>query len=87
MDGDDKIDPVVVSSCIFMEDESLETEANSILDKVCLFISLCLLSDSHSYNNFSFILFKINSLKDRLDRLREVVEKKTPWQRTSCTFC
>ena len=78
MDGDDKIDPVVVSLCIFMEDESSETEANSILDKVCLFISLCLLSDSHSYNNFAFILFKINSLKDRLDRLREVVEKKHP---------
>ena len=38
MDGDDKIDPVVVLLCIFMEDERSETEAKSILDKVCLCI-------------------------------------------------
>lgn len=31
---DDAIDPVVVSSCIFMEDESAETQADGILDKV-----------------------------------------------------
>jgi hypothetical protein len=34
--GDDNdIDPVVVSSCIFMEDERAETQADGILDKVC----------------------------------------------------
>ena len=29
------IDPVVVSSCIFMEDERSETEAQCVIDKVC----------------------------------------------------
>ena len=29
------IDPVVVSSCIFMEDETSETEAQCVIDKVC----------------------------------------------------
>jgi hypothetical protein len=28
------IDPVVVSSCIFMENETLETQAEGIVDKV-----------------------------------------------------
>ena len=35
MDEDGRIDPVVVSSCIFMEDETSETEAQCVLDKVC----------------------------------------------------
>ena len=35
MDNDGMIDPVVVSSCIFMEDERLETEAQCVIDKVC----------------------------------------------------
>ena len=36
MGEDDNIDPVVVSSCIFMEDERLEMQANGILNKVRL---------------------------------------------------
>ena len=43
------IDPVVVSSCIFTEDETSETEARCVIDKVCdtLFDSFlfCLHSD------------------------------------------
>ena len=35
MDDDGMIDPVVVSSCIFMEDETSETEARCVIDKVC----------------------------------------------------
>ena len=35
MDDDGMIDPVVVSSCIFMEDETSETEAQCVIDKVC----------------------------------------------------
>ena len=35
MDKDGCIDPVVVSSCIFMEDERSETEAQCVIDKVC----------------------------------------------------
>jgi hypothetical protein len=35
--GDENdIDPVVVSSCIFMEDEQAETQADGILEKVCV---------------------------------------------------
>jgi hypothetical protein len=44
--GDENdIDPVVVSSCIFMEDEWAETQADGILDKVCV-ICLCITFDS-----------------------------------------
>ena len=39
MGEDDNIDPVVVSSCIFAEDEKSDTQANSILEKV----SVCIL--------------------------------------------
>jgi hypothetical protein len=40
--GDENdIDPVVVSSCIFMEDERAETQADGIMDKVCV-ICLCI---------------------------------------------
>ena len=35
MDDDGMINPVVVSSCIFMEDETSETEAQYVIDKVC----------------------------------------------------
>ena len=35
MDDDGMIDLVVVSSCILMEDETLETEARCVIDKVC----------------------------------------------------
>jgi hypothetical protein len=35
--GDENdIDPVVVSSCIFMEDKRAETRADGILEKVCV---------------------------------------------------
>jgi hypothetical protein len=44
--GDENdIDPVDVSSCIFMDDERVETQANGILDKVCV-ICLCITFDS-----------------------------------------
>ena len=35
MDDDGMIETVVVSSCIFMEDETSETEARCVIDKVC----------------------------------------------------
>ena len=35
MDNNGMIYPVVVSSCIFMEDETSETEARYVIDKVC----------------------------------------------------
>ncbi len=33
-----KLDPIVVSSCIFLEDESAEKTVESILAKVCRFV-------------------------------------------------
>mmetsp|Transcript_10920 Transcript_10920/g.19096 ORF Transcript_10920/g.19096 Transcript_10920/m.19096 type:complete len:299 (+) Transcript_10920:1323-2219(+) len=50
---DGKIDPVVVSSCIFMDEEQSETQAAGIVEK-------------------------INSLKQRLHRLKEVMDKHCP---------
>ena len=35
LDEDGKIDPVVVSSCIFMDDETAETQSAGIVNKVC----------------------------------------------------
>ena len=35
MEDDGMIDPLVVSSCIFMEDETSETETQCVIDKVC----------------------------------------------------
>ena len=35
MDDDGMNDPVVVSSCIFMEDETSETGSKCVIDKVC----------------------------------------------------
>ena len=35
MDDDGMINPLVVSSCIFIEDETLETEARCVIDTVC----------------------------------------------------
>ena len=35
MDNNGMIDPVVVSSCIFMEDETSETKVQCVIDKVC----------------------------------------------------
>ncbi|KAL7536200.1 hypothetical protein ACHAXR_006982, partial [Thalassiosira sp. AJA248-18] len=49
------LDPVVVSSCIFLEDESAETSVENMIAKA-----------------------KIESLKRRLDRLREVMVKHYP---------
>ena len=34
LDDDNNIDPLVVSSCIFMEDERAETQAAGIIEKV-----------------------------------------------------
>jgi hypothetical protein len=38
MDESKKLDPIVVSSCIFLEDESAETAVEIILAKVCRFV-------------------------------------------------
>jgi hypothetical protein len=49
--GDEEdIDPVVVSSCIFMDDERSETQAHGIVKKVSLLMKLrhCRVSDQFS---------------------------------------
>ena len=38
LDEDGKIDPVVLSSCIFMDDESAETQSAGIVNKVSAFV-------------------------------------------------
>ena len=54
MGDNDEIDPVVVSSCIFMEDETSATGANGILNKVSYFVFIwyairCLMHISHDF--------------------------------------
>ena len=53
MKEDNQLDPVVVSSCIFLEDKTSEKQTDGILEK-------------------------LNLLKIRLRRLREVVEEMFP---------
>ena len=53
MKEDNKLDPVVVSSCIFCKDETSEKQTEGIIEK-------------------------LNVLKKRLRRLREVVQEKFP---------
>ena len=74
-DNDNQIDPVVVSLCIFMEDEGAETQAAGIIDKVRMNIQIY---DEQYHCLNIFILFQVNSLKHRLDRMREVMEEEFP---------
>ena len=48
MDDNGNIDAIVISSCIFMEDEKSETEATCVLDKVCYSTLICLFNMSQS---------------------------------------
>ena len=70
-----KIDPVVLSSCIFSEDETAEKQAESIIDEVSaspqLFIRTFLLTNVCVVSQFK-------SLQSRLARLREVVSELCP---------
>ena len=74
---DNHVDPIVVSSCIFLEDERSETQAAGIVSKVRnqMFESPFHYFPSHP----AFATHcQINSLKHRLDRLHEVLEEKHP---------
>ena len=44
MDEDVLLDPVIVSSCIFLENETLQTTFDTIVDKVSIFLCLCFIS-------------------------------------------
>ena len=56
-DGSVSIDPVVVSSCIFMEDERSETQVESIVEKVSYTCCAVLRRDALTHSHlFSFIL-------------------------------
>ena len=74
-DNDNQIDPVVISSCIFMEDKGAETQAAGIIDKVRIKIQI---NDGQCHCLNILIVFQLNSLKHRLDRLRETMEEEFP---------
>ena len=62
MDDDGMIDPVAVSSCIFMEDETSETEARFVINKVCDTLCDSVFIFLHSYctnNNHTRIAYRI----------------------------
>jgi hypothetical protein len=48
-DTPESINPVIVSSCVVLEDETLETQVDGIVSKVRRAIMLCLLSDAPKY--------------------------------------
>ena len=48
-DTPESIDPVIVSSCVVLEDETSETQVDGIVCKVRLAIILCLLNDASRY--------------------------------------
>ncbi len=58
------IDPVVVSSCVFMEDERSETQATGIMDKVSIFESINEMYVPYSNCNPIFVERLILSNKD-----------------------
>jgi hypothetical protein len=75
------INPIAVSSCIFMEDEKSETQVDGIINKVNRkyvwfdFFLMC----NHCHNKIPLRMnLKLNSLKDRLSRLHEVLNESYP---------
>ena len=74
---DDEIDPMVVSSCIFMEDETAETGADGILNKVSHYL-IHALSFIQALISIYDHAYQINSLKVKLTRLREIMHEIAP---------
>ena len=70
-DGPDTIDPVIISSCVILEDETSETQVDGIVTKVRETTQPYLFSNAA--DDLSFLLAKINSLKNRLERIKQVV--------------
>ena len=77
--GDDmEIDPAIVSSCIFLDDESAQSTMDSIFTKVCL--SLLSFKSSTIQIDVIFVLsfFHLNLLQERIKLLREVLTRYNP---------
>ena len=67
-DGPDSIDPIIVSSCVVLEDETSEKQVDGIVNKV-----------SYQYFDMANMLYRlINSLKNRLIRLSKIVQRDCP---------
>ena len=71
------LDPVVVSSCIFLEDESSEVQAAGVVSKVghlfvCLYPNLHRIFLTNQYCSLVVFILQINSLKHRLGAVEPV---------------
>ena len=67
-DGPDSIDPIIVSSCVVLEDETSEKQVDGIVNKV-----------SCQYFDMANMLYRlINSIKNRLIRLSKIVQRDCP---------
>jgi hypothetical protein len=53
-DTPESIDPVIVSSCVVLEDETSETQVDGIISKVRHIIILCLLTVAPKCQQLSF---------------------------------
>ncbi len=69
-DGPKTIDPVMVLSCVILEDKILETQVDGIVTKVRAASSHIFSMTLQMTHHFSP---KINSLKKRLERLQQIV--------------
>ena len=70
--GEDmNIIPVIVSSCIFLDNETAETTVSSLFDKVCHM--LCLLFSHVQHQLIAQLFVQLNSLKQRLIDVRQVL--------------
>ncbi len=59
IDEDNKIDPLVVSSCIFMEDERAETQAAGIIEKVSVVHVSLLLCQMMPFSKLYFLAVRL----------------------------
>lgn len=75
-DGPDSIDPIIVSSCVVLEDETSEKQVDGIVNKVSCHYRWCICIVYFDMANMLYRL--INSLKNRLIRLSKIVQRDCP---------
>jgi hypothetical protein len=75
-DGPDSIDPIIVSSCFVLEDETSEKQVDGIVNKVSCHYRWCICIVYFDMANMLYRL--INSLKNRLIRLSKIVQRDCP---------
>jgi len=68
--NDGKLDPVIVSSCIFMEDETAEKTVESIEDKVSIIVCCSWFPTINIDTNIQISFNKINRIRGKVAYVR-----------------